>query len=101
MFYALALNIRLTNQNSGYIEIKDGSTWKKVDEENWKREHQKLMCEHLRFEVTEGKIEIRQLRSEQQDESGVLIYNTQPTGKYPGVSILNLLNPLQILRFRM
>ena len=36
--------------NTGSIEIKDGSTWKRVDEENWDPNHQKALCEHLGFE---------------------------------------------------
>ena len=42
--------IRLEYGNVGKIEIEDGSTWRSVDVENWDRNHQKLLCQHLGFE---------------------------------------------------
>ena len=36
--------------NAGYIEIKDGSSWRIVDVEMWDRSHQKLLCHRLGFE---------------------------------------------------
>ena len=44
--------IRLSHRSSGYIEIKDGSKWRYVVEENWDKNRQKMLCQHLGFEET-------------------------------------------------
>ena len=77
-----APNTRLTNQNKGYIEIKDGSIWRKVVEENWNKKRQKALCQHLGFEETDSNViqDVR-LGSGQQIATGDLIcYNTKPSG---------------------
>ena len=77
-----APKIRLTNRNAAFIEINDGSTWRRVVEENWDQNRQKMLCQHLGFEEINGnKIETRRLGSGQQIASGDLIcYNTQSSG---------------------
>ena len=74
----LAGNIRLTNQNEGYIEIKDGSIWRKVVEENWNKKRQKWLCQHLGFEeIDSNVIQTGQLGSGRQIATGDLIcYDT-------------------------
>ena len=79
----LAPNIRLKNQSEGYIEIKNGSTWSKVVEENWDKEREKMLCQHLGFKKINGNnsIETRQLGSGKQIVTGDLIcYNAQSSG---------------------
>ena len=82
IFCGSALNIRLTEQSKGHIEIKNGSVWKKADEENWNDERQKMLCQHLGFETFDGiTTETRKLISGQQIATGDLIcYNSQPNG---------------------
>ena len=44
--------IRLSNSPSeGFIEIKNGSTWTKVDEKKWDENRQKNLCQHLGLEI--------------------------------------------------
>ena len=50
--HVLAPKIRLSSRNAGYIEIKDGSIWRYVLEENWDKNCQKMLCQHLGFEDT-------------------------------------------------
>ena len=69
----------MSNRNEGYIEIKNGSIWKKVAEENWDENREKMLCQYLGFEEIDGKsIETTQLGSGQEIVTGDLIcYNTQ------------------------
>ena len=69
----------MSNRNEGYIEIKNGSIWKKVAEENWDENRQKMLCQYLGFEEIDGNnIETTQLGSGQEIVTGDLIcYNTQ------------------------
>jgi hypothetical protein len=58
----LAPRIRLSNANTGRIIIYDGRTWRSVVEENWDKNRQKMLCQHLGFEETaDNKIVIKQL----------------------------------------
>ena len=79
IFCPSAPKIRLTDRNEGFIEVKDAnSLWKKVNEENWNTKRQKMLCQHLGFEPSEGDIEIRKFGDNQQILMGDLIcYNTQ------------------------
>jgi hypothetical protein len=73
----------LSNRNTGFIEIHVGLTWRRVVEENWDKNRQKIMCQHLGFEETDdNKIVIKQLGSGLNIATGDLIcYNTiQPSG---------------------
>ena len=74
---ASAPNIRLTKENAGYIQIKDGSIWRTVFEKNWNEDRQKMLCRHFGFdEIDDNLIEVRQLGAEKQIASGDLIcYN--------------------------
>ena len=71
----------MTSQNAGFIEIKHRSNWRRVVEENWDENRQKMLCQHLGFEENNGnRIETRQLGSVQQIVTGDLIcYNKQPS----------------------
>lgn len=74
-------NIRLSDSPiKGFIEIKDGLTWRKVVEENWDKNRQKLLCQHLRLhETAENNISTRNIGSGQNIATGDLIcHNTQP-----------------------
>ena len=72
-------DIRLKDQNEGNIEIKNGSIWSIVVEENWDKEREKMLCQHLGFQEIDGNnVVTSQLGSGQQIFTGDLIcYNTQ------------------------
>ncbi|XP_028410756.1 uncharacterized protein LOC114533438 isoform X2 [Dendronephthya gigantea] len=59
-----ARNIRLKNlPNGGRLQIKDGSSWRYVREDNWDKKRQKMLCQHLGFvETTENNIMRRRMR---------------------------------------
>ncbi|CAB4005117.1 ---NA---, partial [Paramuricea clavata] len=45
-----ATKMRLTHwANEGFIEIKDGLIWRRVKEEHWDKNRQKMLCQHLGF----------------------------------------------------
>ncbi|CAB4024817.1 retinoschisin-like isoform X2 [Paramuricea clavata] len=78
-----APRIRLSRRNTGFIEIRNGSTWRRVVEENWDKNRQKMLCQHLGFEETaDNKIVTKQLGSGQNIATGDFVcYNTiQPSG---------------------
>ena len=63
----------------GYIEIEDDSTWKKVDEKNWDKDRQILLCQYFGFEEAAATIEKRNIPDAQKFATGDLIcYKTQP-----------------------
>jgi hypothetical protein len=66
----------------GFIEIKDNSTWRKVSEERWDEYRQKMLCQHLGFNGTDGNINVtRNISSGNEIATGDLIcYKTQPNG---------------------
>ena len=74
----LAPTIELSSQNTGFLYIYDGSTWRRVVEENWDKNRQKMLCQHLGFEETDdNKIVIRQLGGGYNIATGDFIcYNT-------------------------
>jgi hypothetical protein len=75
--------IRLTfSPYRGYIEIKNGTIWRRVKEENWDKYRQKMLCQHLGFDETDAnKIVSGQVSSGSKIVTGDLIcYNTQPSG---------------------
>ncbi|CAB4005658.1 Venom prothrombin activator pseutarin-C non-catalytic subunit [Paramuricea clavata] len=52
-----APNIRLeSSPYSGYIQIKYGSTWRYVIEEQWDKNRQKTLCRHLGFKETDANV---------------------------------------------
>ena len=70
--------VRLAGGSMGYIEIEDDSTWKKVDEKNWDKDRQKLLCQYFEFEEA-ATIEKRNIDDAQKIATGDLIcYKTQP-----------------------
>jgi hypothetical protein len=74
--------MRLTRwPNEGFIEIKD-SIWRTVKEENWDKNHQKMLCQHLGFKETDANaIRFIKIGCEQDIATGNLIcYKTQPSG---------------------
>ncbi|CAB4004623.1 Receptor-type tyrosine- phosphatase F [Paramuricea clavata] len=76
-------NVRFSESpTKGFIEIKDGSTWRKVDEENWDIIRHKMLCRHLGFSETDDhNIGTRNVGSGENIATGDLIcYNTQPNG---------------------
>ena len=77
-------NVRLSQSpNKGFIEVKDGSTWRKVNEERWDENRQKMLCQHLKFnETDENNIITKNIGSGNEIATGDLIcYGTQPSGK--------------------
>jgi hypothetical protein len=74
--------IRLTSSYQGYFEIKEGSTWIYVYEENWDANREKMLCQHLGFKETDAKDpETFWFGSGYKIAIGDLIcYNTQPSG---------------------
>ncbi|XP_028413353.1 uncharacterized protein LOC114536224 [Dendronephthya gigantea] len=48
-----ASNLRLSKSaNEGFLEVQNGRTWRKVNEENWDKNHQRMLCKHLGFGET-------------------------------------------------
>ena len=81
--FPLGPNVRLSESpNKGYIEVKNGSTWRIVDEKRWDKNRQKMLCQHLRFNETEkNDIFHKSIGSGKEIASGDLIcYSTQPNG---------------------
>ena len=74
--------IRLTSSYKGNLLIKDGSTWRYVNEENWDINREKMLCRHLGFKETDAKDpKIIWFGSGYKIANGDLIfYNTQPSG---------------------
>ena len=76
-------NVRLSQSpNKGFIEVKDGSTWRKVNEERWDENRQKMLCQHLKFnETDQNNIITKNIGSGNEIATGDLIcYGTQPSG---------------------
>lgn len=81
-FFVLGENLRLHKVNEGYIEIKDGSTWKRVDDKSWDKNGQKILCQLLGFDETDkNEVSLRGSGNNQDIATGELIcYNTQSNG---------------------
>ena len=78
--FHLGPNVRLSKSpNEGFIEIKDGPTWRKVNEENWDEDRQTMLCQHLGFEEnTNTSIDNGSIASGQNITTGHLMcYKTQ------------------------
>ena len=67
--------------NQGYVQIRDGLTWQYVKEENWDRNREKMLCQHLGFhETNEDTVTTGHVNSGCNILTGDLIcYNTQPS----------------------
>ena len=98
-------NVRLSQSpNKGFIEVKDGSTWRKVNEERWDENRQKMLCQHLKFnETDENNIITKNIGSGSEIATGdlhdcVMGHNQV---EHPVVSISSHLYPLQVLPFHM
>ncbi len=80
----LAPNIRLSYKtNKGYLQIKDGSTWRYVVEENWDLNRERMLCLHLGFYETDASATATGTftRAGYKIATGDLIcYNTQTSG---------------------
>ena len=76
----LAKRVRLTGAYKGYIEIFEGSTWRKVNEENWDRNRQKFLCQHLGFGEIEMTITGRTRDIDDIATGDLVCYNKQPSG---------------------
>lgn len=46
----------MSSPNRGYLQIRDGSGWRFVSEDNWDKKRQKMLCQHLGFARTTEKI---------------------------------------------
>ena len=59
-------NVRLSKSPyEGFIEIKSGSTWTKVDEKGWDENRQKNLCQHLGLEISANrKLDNRTIESD-------------------------------------
>ncbi|XP_028402580.1 receptor-type tyrosine-protein phosphatase delta-like isoform X10 [Dendronephthya gigantea] len=78
-----AFNIRLSKSpNEGFIEVKNDTTWRKVIEENWDKDRQKMLCEHLGFgETSANTIRNMEITANEEIASGDLVcYNTGSGG---------------------
>jgi hypothetical protein len=40
----------------GYVQIKDGSVWRYLINQNWDKNKQKKLCQHLGFKSTKADI---------------------------------------------
>ena len=83
LFSILGFNVRLSPlPNQGFVEIKDGSAWRKVIEERWDKHRQKMLCRHLGFnETDENNIDTRSIGSGNEIATGDLIcFKKQPNG---------------------
>ena len=79
----LASNIRLlTSTYDGYVQIKDDSTWRYLEDKNWDKIRQKMLCQHLGFKETDANtIESRRFSAGYNIATGDLIcYKKQPSG---------------------
>ncbi|XP_028402574.1 receptor-type tyrosine-protein phosphatase S-like isoform X6 [Dendronephthya gigantea] len=72
-----ASNIRLSKSpNEGFIEVKNDTTWRKVIEENWDKNRQKTLCEHLGFsETSANTIRNMEIAANKEIASGDLVCN--------------------------
>ncbi|XP_028399358.1 uncharacterized protein LOC114522809 [Dendronephthya gigantea] len=70
-------NIRLSKSpNEGFIEVKNDTTWRKVIEENWDKNRQKILCEHLGFsETSANTIRNMEIAANEEIASGDLVCN--------------------------
>ena len=83
-FSVLAPNIRLsTSTYEGYIQIKDHShsSWPLVAEENWDKNRQKMLCQHLGFKETDTNTISRvRVIGRLGLEGDLICYRKQPSG---------------------
>lgn len=64
----------------GYIEIHDdGLNWRKVDVDNWDRNRQNLLCQHLGFNE-DANITRKNTNSRDIATGDLICYHTQPSG---------------------
>ncbi|XP_028402588.1 receptor-type tyrosine-protein phosphatase F-like [Dendronephthya gigantea] len=78
-----ASNIRLSKSpNEGFIEVKNDTTWRKIIEENWDKDRQKMLCKHLGFsETSANPIRTMEITANEEIASGDLVcYNTGSGG---------------------
>ena len=68
-------------RNAGKIEIKDGSSWRLLDVENWDRNYQKLLCQHLGFEEDDDFLRTNVVSGQKIATGDLMFYNkTQSDG---------------------
>ena len=70
----------MRHTNAGYIEIKDGSTWRIFDAENWGRNHQKLLCQHLGFEEDDDFLRTNIASGQNVATGDLMFYNKTQSG---------------------
>ena len=72
--------IRLQNTVAGYIEVNDGSIWRKVRVKNWDRKRQNSLCEHLGFSGDGNTGYTRSNVGDKMAKGTLICYNAQPSG---------------------
>ncbi|XP_028402426.1 uncharacterized protein LOC114525362 [Dendronephthya gigantea] len=72
-----AAKIRFSKSpNEGFVEIKDGSTWRKVKEEIWDITLEKSLCQHFGFDGTVGNVaKTKEISTGQEIVIGDLCYD--------------------------
>ena len=62
--FLAASKVRLSElPNEGFIEIFDGSKWRKVDDKNWDKRKQTPLCQHLGYSDTMSNNKLREISS--------------------------------------
>ena len=82
-FFVLVPNIRLSKSpNKGFIQLKNDTAWRKVKQENWDKNRQKMVCKHLGFtETSVNAIRSKEIGSNEKIATGDLAcYDTASSG---------------------
>ena len=62
--FLAASKVRLSElPNEGFIEIFDGSKWRKVDDKNWDKRKQTPLCQHLGYSDTMSNNNLQEISS--------------------------------------
>ena len=72
--------IRLQNTVAGYIEVNDGSIWRKVRVQKWDSKRQNSLCEHLGFSLDGNSGHTRSNVGDKLARGTLICYNAQPSG---------------------
>ena len=71
--------IRLQYAVAGYIEVNDGSIWRKVRVKKWDRNRQYSLCEHLGFSRDRNTAQTRSNVGDKMAIGTLICYNAQPS----------------------
>lgn len=72
--------MRLQYRAAGYIEIHDGLIWRKVRVDNWDRDRQYSLCQHLGFGRNTQFGYTRTNNRDKTAEGDLICYNTHLSG---------------------